>query len=63
MPTGGYTLIEAPRPRQRLVHVHADPDELGRVFQPELAINAGPAEFARALDARRADRVAALARA
>jgi acetolactate synthase I/II/III large subunit len=50
-PTGGYTLIEAPRPRQRLIHVHADPDELGRVFQPELAINAGPAEFARALDA------------
>ena len=50
VPTGGYTLIEAPRPRQRLVHVHADPDELGRVFQPELAINAGPAEFARALD-------------
>jgi len=49
-PTGGYTLIEAPRPRQRLVHVYADPDELGRVFQPELAINAGPAEFARALD-------------
>ncbi|HTD35021.1 MAG TPA: thiamine pyrophosphate-binding protein, partial [Candidatus Elarobacter sp.] len=45
-PTGGYTLIEAPRPKQRLIHVHADPDELGRVFQPALAINAGPAEFA-----------------
>ncbi|HEV2642107.1 MAG TPA: thiamine pyrophosphate-binding protein, partial [Candidatus Elarobacter sp.] len=51
VPTGGYTLIESPRPRQRLVHVHADPDELGRVFQPELAINAGPAEFAKALEA------------
>ncbi|MDB5071966.1 MAG: thiamine pyrophosphate-binding protein [Candidatus Eremiobacteraeota bacterium] len=51
VPTGGYTLIEAPRPRQRLIHVHADPDELGRVFEPDLAINAGPAEFARALDA------------
>ncbi len=49
-PTGGYTLIEAPQPRQRLVHVYPDPDELGRVFQPALAINAGPAEFARALD-------------
>jgi acetolactate synthase-1/2/3 large subunit len=49
-PTGGYTLIEAPRPKQRLIHVHADPDELGRVFQPVLAINAGPAEFARALE-------------
>src|SRR6202790_4334812 len=41
VPTGGYTLIEAPRPRQRLVHVHADPDELGRVFQPDLAIHGG----------------------
>jgi len=51
VPTSGYTLIEAPRPRQRLIHVHADPDELGRVFVPELAINAGPAEFAHALDA------------
>lgn len=49
-PTAGYTLIEAPRPKQRLVHVHADPDELGRVYQPVLAINAGPAEFAHALD-------------
>ena len=51
IPTGGYTLIEAPRPRQSLIHVHADPDELGRVFAADLAINAGPAEFAWALDA------------
>jgi acetolactate synthase-1/2/3 large subunit len=51
IPTGGYTLIEAPRPKQRLVHVHADPDELGRVFEADLAINAGSAEFAHALDA------------
>jgi acetolactate synthase I/II/III large subunit len=50
VPTGGYTLIEAPRPRQQLVHVHADPDELGRVYQADLPINSGPAEFARALD-------------
>ncbi len=50
VPTSGYTLIEAPCPRQRLVHVHSDPDELGRVFHANLAINAGPAEFARALD-------------
>ena len=31
--TNGYTLIEPPVPRQRLVHVHADPSELGRVYQ------------------------------
>jgi acetolactate synthase-1/2/3 large subunit len=48
VPTGGYTLIEAPRPRQRFVHVYGDPDELGRVYQADLAINAGPAPFAQA---------------
>ena len=43
--TGGYELIAAPRPRQTLIHVHADPEELGRVFEPALAINAGAPEF------------------
>jgi acetolactate synthase I/II/III large subunit len=36
--SGGYKLIASPRPAQRLVHVHPDPDELGRVYQPVLAI-------------------------
>jgi acetolactate synthase-1/2/3 large subunit len=49
MPTGGYTLIESPKPKQRFVHVHADPNELGRVYRADLAINAGSAHFARAL--------------
>ena len=48
MTTGGYSLSEVPRPRQKLVHVHADPEELGRVYQAELPINAGPAAFAAA---------------
>ncbi|MEC5160994.1 acetolactate synthase I/II/III large subunit [Janthinobacterium sp. CG_23.3] len=41
MTTGGYTLIEAPLPRQRLVHVHTDAEELGSVYQAELMINSG----------------------
>jgi acetolactate synthase-1/2/3 large subunit len=41
-----YTLLDIPRPRQRLIHVHADPTELGRVYQPALAIPSGMAEFA-----------------
>ena len=49
IPTSNYTLIEAPRPKQRLVHVHADPNELGRVYRADLAINAGVAHFAEAL--------------
>ena len=43
--TGGYSMIEAPRPHQALIHVHAEPDEIGRVFEPTLGICAGSAEF------------------
>lgn len=43
--TGSYTLIEAPRPSQRLVHVYPDEQELGRVFEPELPILAGARRF------------------
>src|SRR5262249_7080891 len=49
MPTSGYTLLDIPKPKQKLVHVHADAGELGRVYQPDLAINAGPRAFAAAL--------------
>jgi acetolactate synthase-1/2/3 large subunit len=48
VPTSGYTLLDVPRPRQRFVHVYADPDELGRVYQADLPIAAGPAPFAHA---------------
>ena len=48
MTTGGYTLVEPPLPRQTLIHVHAGAEELGRVYQPALAIHAGSPEFAAA---------------
>jgi acetolactate synthase I/II/III large subunit len=51
--TSGYTLLDAPVPRQRLIHVHPGSEELGRVYRPTLAINAGVEEFlaaVRALD-------------
>lgn len=41
MTTGGYTLLESPVPRQRLVHIHPDPQELGSVYQAELMIASG----------------------
>ena len=47
--TAGYTLLDVPRPKQALIHIHPDPEELARVYQPELAIVAGPAQFAVAL--------------
>lgn len=48
--TGGYTLIEAPLPRQRLVHIHASAEELNRVYQPALAIQASMNAAARSLE-------------
>ncbi|MFC3695441.1 thiamine pyrophosphate-binding protein [Chenggangzhangella methanolivorans] len=51
MPSQGYEVLSVPAPRQKLVHVHPDPEELGRVYQPALAINASPTAFAAALEA------------
>lgn len=48
--TEGYTLIESPLPRQKLVHVYPDPGELGRVFAPTLGIASSVTAFAAALD-------------
>lgn len=50
MTTGGYTLIEAPRPRQKLIHVHAGPEELGRVYAADLLLQASVGNAARALE-------------
>src|SRR5258708_10420259 len=49
--TGGYTLFDLPVPRQKLVHVHAGAEELGRVYQATLPINSGMANFAAAAKA------------
>ncbi len=48
--TGGYTLIEAPRPVQTLVHIHASAEELNRVYQADLAICATMNAAARSLE-------------
>lgn len=44
MTTGGYSLLASPVPRQRLVHIHPDPEELGSVYQAELMIASGMAQ-------------------
>ncbi|HEX2255254.1 MAG TPA: thiamine pyrophosphate-binding protein, partial [Afifellaceae bacterium] len=48
--SSNYTLLKAPEPDQRLIHVHPGAEELGRVYRPDIAINASPAGFAAALD-------------
>ncbi|MDM0040675.1 thiamine pyrophosphate-binding protein [Variovorax sp. J22G21] len=50
MTTGGYTLLEAPKAKQTLVHIHASAGELNRVYQADLAINAGMSAAARSLE-------------
>ena len=44
--SSSYTLLEIPVPKQKLVHVHPGAEELGRVYQPTLAIQASPVAFA-----------------
>ena len=46
MTTSGYTLLTVPVPSQALVHIYPDAEELGRVYQATLAINAGMPQFA-----------------
>ncbi|MDN4587529.1 thiamine pyrophosphate-binding protein [Xenophilus aerolatus] len=50
MTTGGYALLEAPRPAQKLVHFHASAEELHRVYQADLVFNTTMNAAARALE-------------
>lgn len=47
----GYTLFGIPTPSQAMIHIHPDPQELGRVYQATLPINAGMQPTAHALAA------------
>ncbi|TMJ40281.1 MAG: thiamine pyrophosphate-binding protein [Alphaproteobacteria bacterium] len=49
MPSSAYSLIDVPVPRQTLVHIHPGSEELGKVYQPALAIQAAPNAFCAAL--------------
>ncbi len=51
MTTGGYTRLSVPNPRQTLIHIHPGAEELNRVYQADLAINAGMTAFAAAAKA------------
>ncbi len=50
MTSAGYTLFEVPKTRQKLVHIHASAEELNRVYQADLAINATMNAAARSLE-------------
>ena len=47
--TQAYTTLDSPQPKQTLIHVYPDANEIGRVFRPALGIAAGPVAFAGAI--------------
>ena len=47
--SGTYSLVTSPVPRQKLIHVHPDALEIGRVFQPTLGIVSGMMQCMEAL--------------
>ena len=49
MTTGGYSLLAAPRPTQKLVHLHAGAEELGRVYAADLLLQCSLAVAGQAL--------------
>ncbi|BBI49107.1 thiamine pyrophosphate protein [Vreelandella olivaria] len=51
MTTRTYTTLASPTPSQTLIHVHIDPDEIGRVFSPALGVVSAPDKLAAALAA------------
>jgi len=50
--TAGFELIDIPNPGQTMIHVHSGADELGHIYQPDLAINASSSTFVNALKDR-----------
>lgn len=49
VPSQGYTLLEIPVPRQKLVHIFPDAEELGKVYSPTVAVCATPTAFVKEL--------------
>jgi acetolactate synthase-1/2/3 large subunit len=46
--TQAYRVVESPTPKPKLIHVYPDPDEIGRVYVPDLAIVSSSPGFAAA---------------
>ncbi len=49
MTTAGYSLLTVPRAKNKLIHVLSGPEELGRVYRPDFALNCSPENFCLAL--------------
>jgi acetolactate synthase-1/2/3 large subunit len=49
MTTAGYSILKPPASKHVLIHVLSGPEELGRVYRPDFAINCSPENFCKAL--------------
>ena len=51
IPSQGFELLGIPVPKQKLIHIHPGPEELGRIYRPSIGINATPGAFVAAMAA------------
>lgn len=49
MTTAGYRILTVPQAQTKLIHVLSGPEELGRVYRPDFALNCSPQHFCAAL--------------
>jgi acetolactate synthase I/II/III large subunit len=47
--THGWTLLDVPNAKQKIIHAHASDRELGKIYQPDVAIHASPNQLLKAL--------------
>jgi len=47
-PSQNFTILDFPAPKQKLIHIHPGAEELGRIYTPDLAINATAGAFLKA---------------
>lgn len=47
--THGWTLLEVPNAKQKIIHAHISDRELGKIYQPDVALHAGPNQLLKAL--------------
>ncbi|MBV7407436.1 thiamine pyrophosphate-dependent enzyme [Maritimibacter sp. DP1N21-5] len=50
--TRTYSTLSVPNPAQRLIHIHVDANEIGRVYAPDLGVVSGPEAAVEALRAQ-----------
>ena len=48
--TQGYTLLDVPKPKQKLIHIYPEASELNKVYHATLAIHSTVNAFAKAID-------------